>query len=225
MSCAPTAACVPSATACSPTCTTPTASGVSPTTAPQRLRAASTKLQRVGSVSSGRGAASSSAQLPAQSGRAGSSSSLLSPLRLAVRAGLRDAHVFFSAVRCADPRLPGRGRPSRSSAQTPRRGRSAAWRVRASSPPIPVPCGMAGSLRDWQPHGRAVARVGVYGGALERRCVPSGRADPLCGSMYGVWVPDTCGPFHTRIASKSVQSVVDNRFRREDKPYCGMVSL
>ena len=111
----------------------------------------------------------------------------------------------FLPLRCADPRPHVRGRPSRPSAQTSRRGRSAAWRVRASSPPIPVPCGMAGSLRDWQPHGRAVARVGVYGGALERRCVPSGRADPLCGSMYGVWVPDTCGPFHTRIASKTLR--------------------
>ena len=45
--------------------------------------------------------------------------------------------------------------------------------------------------------------VGVCGGGLERRCVLSGRADPLCGSMYGAWVPDTCGPFHTRIASRT----------------------
>ena len=34
-----------------------------------------------------------------------------------------------------------------------------------------VPCGVAASVPDWQLHGRAVARVGVCGGGLERRCV------------------------------------------------------
>ena len=77
--------------------------------------------------------------------------------------------------------------------------------MRASSPPSAVPGGMAASLQDEHLHGRTVLRVGVYGGALERRCVPSARADPLCGSMYGVWVPDTRGPLHTHIASKSFQ--------------------
>ena len=60
-------------------------------------------------------------------------------------------------------------------------------------------------LRDEQLHGRGVARVGVYEGALERRRVPSVRADLLCDSKYGAWIPDTCGPLHTRIASKSFQ--------------------
>ena len=54
-------------------------------------------------------------------------------------------------------------------------------------------------------YGRVMARGGVERGFLERLCVPSGRSNPPCSSIYIFLVTDTRGLFRVSRESKTPQ--------------------
>ena len=66
---------------------------------------------------------------------------------------------------------------------------------------------VAAGLPDQGLYRRVAAGVGAHRGSLERQCVPSGRVNQMCSSIFVFLVSDTRGPFRVSRESKTPQCV------------------